>query len=104
MGMANEVEKMSVEELEVVERLRPQWIEVVQGIGGDLDNADETFGEIVRRYRTGDGRSYHNLFHIDRMLGFISKFDHLSKNKYTWKAGIFGHDLVYVPGSQTNDQ
>lgn len=102
--MAHEVEKMSAQEPEVVERLRPQWIEVVQGIGGNLEHADEAFAEIVQRYRTGDGRSYHNLFHIDRMLGFINKFDHLSKNKHTLKASVFGHDIVCVPGSQTNEQ
>lgn len=104
MGMTNEVEKMTVEEIQVVERLRPQWIGVVEGIGGNLEHADEAFAEIVRRYRTGDGRSYHNLFHIDRMLGFINKYNHLSKNKHTLKAAIFGHDIVYVPGSQTNEQ
>lgn len=104
MDMAHEVEKMTVEEIQVVERLRPKWIETVQGIGGNLEHADEEFAEIVQRYRTGDGRSYHNLFHIDRVLGFINKFDHLSKNKHTLKAAIFGHDIVYVPGSLTNEQ
>ena len=102
--MTGEVEKMTTEEVQVIERLRPQWTRIVQELGGDLEHADETFTEIIQRYRTGDGRAYHNLFHIDRMLGFINQFDHLAKNKHMLKAAIFGHDIVYVPASPINEQ
>lgn len=104
VGMEHEVGKMTAEEVQIIERLRPQWKDVAQGLTGNLEYSDETFTEIIQRYRTGDGRSYHNLFHIDRMLGFVNQFGHLAKNKHILKVAIFGHDIVYIPGSQTNEQ
>mgnify|MGYP001571053728 CR=1 FL=1 len=102
--MADEVEKITTEETQVIERLRPQWTQIVRGLGGNLEYANEAFTEIVTKYRMGDGRAHHNLFHIDRMLSFVNQFDHLAQNKHSLKAAIFGHDIVYVPGSGTNEQ
>ncbi len=104
--MAREQGTMTPKEVQVVERLRPQWKDITDRlVSWDHDTeAEAMFEEIVQRYRTGDGRSYHNLFHIDRMLTFVDKFKYPSTNIAALKAAIFGHDIVYVPGSQTNEE
>lgn len=104
--MTGEQVGMTPKEVQAVEQLWPHWQYIAAGLVNPSHDteADVVFGEIIQRYRTGDGRSYHNIVHISRMLAFVDKFRHLSKNDLLLKAAIFGHDIVYVPGSQTNEE
>lgn len=91
------------EEKEAVERLAVIWRDTVWGLDGEVESADLVFENIVNQYRTGEGRAYHNILHIDRMLSFLVQFIHLSSNPAALVAAVFGHDIVYEPGSKINE-
>lgn len=92
------------EEAEVVDRLSVEWKQTVEELGGILIKSEAAFGKIIEAYRTGAGRAYHNIFHVDRMLSVIKRFIHLCDNPALVKAAVFGHDIVYNPGSDTNER
>lgn len=101
--MGAETSPISHEEQEAIDRLRPVWFETVTGLGGNIEQAEGAFQKVITMYRTGDGRAYHNLLHVDRMITVVRKLIHLAKSPHTLQAAIFGHDIVYVPGSKTNE-
>lgn len=92
------------EEQEVVGRLSADWRQTIEELGGNIDKSQEVFERIVKEYSTGDGRAYHNIFHIDRMLSVVKRFGHLCDNLSLVKAAVFGHDIVYNPGSDQNER
>lgn len=102
--MSIESKRFNPEEVEVARRLNIEWKKTIGDLGGNVEKSGVVFKRIVEAYRSGDGRAYHNLFHIDRMLGVVNKFPHLAEDLPVLKAAIFGHDIVYVPGSQTNER
>ena len=101
--MNPESRSYSPEEREAIERLRPVWFETVVGLGGNAEFLEETFGDLVQKYRAGSARAYHNILHIDRMVTIVRKFTHLAKRPHELQAAIFGHDSVYNAGSPTNE-
>lgn len=58
---------------------------------------------MVREYKKGDGRSYHNLSHIGKVDEMLNRYRHLAQNWTALKFAGDGHDVVYVPGSETNE-
>lgn len=99
----SEVIGMSPKEIVVAERLKGQWVELVSSVGGNTGLIDSEFSALVGLYRSGDGRSYHNLLHIGNVDQMLNRYRHLAQNFVALKFAGDGHDVVYVPGSQTNE-
>lgn len=83
--------------------MRPEWQKTIKGLGGNTFLSPGVYSVVVENYKKGDGRAYHNILHIDRMISVINQFVEISHNPSTLKAAVFGHDLIYNPGSATNE-
>ena len=57
----------------------------------------------IRVYCLGDGRSYHNLFHVAKVDEMLNRYRRLARNFTALKFAGDGHDVVYIPGSDTNE-
>lgn len=88
----------------IAARLRGQWSTLVQSVGGNLPLINEEFAKMVREYQSGEGRSYHNLLHIGEVDKMLNKYRHRSRNFVALKFAGDGHDVIYVPGSETNEK
>lgn len=99
----SEVVKRPPQEAEIAARLRGQWDLLVQGEGGRTSLIGYEFDRMVGEYQKGDGRSYHNLSHIGKVDGMLNRYRHLAQNWTALKFAGDGHDVVYVPGSETNE-
>src|SRR3989344_5088571 len=95
--------QISEQEIEAIDRLRPIWFETVAGLGGNIENAEVEFKNIVKMYRQGDARAYHNILHVDRIVSLIRKISHLARRPHALTAAAIGHDIDYIAGSPTNE-
>lgn len=100
----SEVIKRPPQEAVIVERLKAQWGTLVQSVGGDLSLLDSEFAKMVREYRSEKGRSYHNISHIGKVDEVLNRYSRLSRNFVALKFAGDGHDVIYVPDSQTNEE
>lgn len=100
----SEVVKGPPQEAVIAERLRNQWSTLVQLAGGKLPLVDYEFEMMARQYKLGEGRFYHNLSHIGKVDEMLNKYRHLVRNFVALKFAGDGHDVVYVPGSETNEE
>lgn len=100
----SEVVKRPPQEEIIAERLNAQWVSLVQSVGGNLPLVDSEFAKMVREYQSGEGRSYHSLSHIGKTDEMLNRYSHLSRNFVALKFAGDGHDVIYVPGSQTNEE
>lgn len=98
-----EILQFSPREEEIKSRLRGQWDLLVQGAGGRTSLINYEFDRMAREYKKGDGRSYHNLEHIAKVDGILNRYRHLARNFVALKFAGDGHDVIYVPGSETNE-
>jgi len=101
--MSEEV-KGSPQETVVAERLRTQWNTLVPSVGGKPSLVSEEFAKFVNQYQSGERRSYHNLVHIGKVDEMLSKYSYLARNFVALKFAGDGHDVIYVPGSETNEE
>ena len=99
----SEVVKGSPQEVVIAERLKDQWRGLVQLIGGNVSLVDSEFAKMVREYKSGNGRSFHNLSHIGKVDEVLNRYSHLARNFVALKFAGDGHDVIYVPGSETNE-
>lgn len=90
-------------EIQIAARLRGQWDLLVQGVGGRSSLINYEFDRMVNEYKKGDGRSYHNLSHIGKVDEMLNRYRHLARNWTALKFAGDGHDVIYVPGSETNE-
>ena len=97
------VNKLPQESL-IAERLKAQWDTFVQSVGGKLPLVDNEFAKMVREYQSEKGRSYHNLFHIGKVDEMLNRYSYLARNFVALKFAGDGDDVIYVPGSQTNEE
>ena len=100
----SEVVKITPQETIIAERLRSQWRVLVQSVGGNPHLVDTEFAKMIREYQSGDGRSYHGLSHIGKTDEMLNRYSHLSRNFVALKFAGDGHDVIYVPGSETNEK
>lgn len=100
--MSEEI-KISPQEAIISERMRAQWKTLVQSVGGRLTFVDDEFAKMVREYHSGEGRSYHNLLHIGKIDEILNKYSYLARNFVALKFAGDGHDVICVPGSETNE-
>ncbi len=100
----SELVKRPPQEAIIAQRLKTQWGTLVQLAGGKLPLVDYEFEMMAWQYRLGEGRSYHNLLHIGKVDEVLNKYKHLSQNFVALKLAGDGHDVIYVPGSQTNEE
>ncbi|MDO8621255.1 MAG: hypothetical protein Q7R31_03155 [Candidatus Levybacteria bacterium] len=91
------------QELLIAERLKAQWSTLVKSAGGKLSLLDSEFSKMVREYQSG-GRVYHNLFHIGKVDEVLNRYRHLARNFVALKFAGDGHDVIYIPGSKTNEE
>ena len=61
--------------------------------------ATTVFAELVRHYGE-EHRTYHNLTHIDRMLGWL---DSVGENLDAIELAIWFHDVIYDPQGKDNE-
>lgn len=91
-------------EYQVVDRLKEQWREFVAAKNGNVDQVKPLLLELSRRYISRGRRHYHNIFHIADGNQFLELYRHLAKNFTALKPAWDGHDVVYIPGSEMNEQ
>lgn len=100
----SELVKRPPQEEIIAQRLKIQWDTLVPSVGGKLSLVDSEFAKMAQEYQSGEGRSYHNLLHIGKVDKILNKYRHLSRNFIALKLAGDGHDVIYVPGSQTNEE
>ncbi len=98
-----EVVRFTPKEEQIKARLRGQWDLMVQGVGGRMSLINYEFDRMASEYKKGDGRSYHNLEHIAKVDAILNRYRHLARNFTALKFAGDGHDVIYVPGSDTNE-
>lgn len=87
-----------------VDRLRNEWGFIVKHFtGGRISLVDYEANRLAREYQRGDGRSYHNLSHIRKVNEVLDEYRGLTRNYVALKFAADGHDVIYVPGSETNE-
>lgn len=99
----SEEAKKPQEEAIIAERLKNRWHKLVQSVGGKTSLIGNEFVMMVHEYQSEEGRSYHNLSHIGKVDEILNKYGHLSRNFVALKFAGDGHDVIYVPGSETNE-
>lgn len=82
--------------------LRAQWFELTAVLPQSAA-ADQVFNDLAARY-TEDGRTYHNLNHIQTMLQIAHDYQHLAEDWTAVCLAIWYHDAVYVPGAPDNER
>lgn len=100
----SEIVKRPSQEAILAERLSSQWSAMVQSVGGNLPLVYSEFAKMMEKYQSGESRSYHNLAHIGKVDEMLNRYSHLSRNFVALKFAGDGHDVIYVPGSETNEQ
>lgn len=99
----SELVGVSPRDVVVAQRLKSQWAELVSIVGGSAGLIESEFAALVQMYQLGDGRSYHNLLHIGKVDEMLNRYRSLARNFVALKFAGDGHDVVYVPGSETNE-
>lgn len=100
----SEIIKRPLQESIIFARLKTQWSALVQSVGGNLPLVDSEFAKMVQTYQSGESRSYHNLVHIGKVDEMLNKYRHLAQNFVALKFAGDGHDVIYIPGSATNEE
>jgi predicted metal-dependent HD superfamily phosphohydrolase len=100
----SEVFEKTPQETIIAERIKGQWNGLIESVGGNTSLIDSEFSKMVQEYQSGDGRSYHNLEHIGKVDEILNKYRHLAHNFVSLKLAGDGHDVIYVPGSATNEE
>lgn len=90
-------------EIEIADRLRNQWRNLLAPYGSPQNVIDDEFSRLEQEYRKGEGRSYHNIRHIGKVDEMLNRYRHLAKNFTALKLAGDGHDVIYVPASETNE-
>ena len=94
--MANEFERGTSD---LKHATRQRFAMVCRRIGISGERAGEVFEDLVQRYSEAH-RSYHNLFHIDRMLGWLDKS---GEGSDAIELAIWFHDAIYDPFGKRNE-
>jgi len=76
-----------------------RFSEICRRVGISDMSAGEIFADLEKRYHE-DHRKYHNLSHIDRMLGWL---DAASETNDSVELAIWFHDAVYDPLGSDNE-
>ncbi len=84
-------------------KLQDQWSSLVKHAGGRPALVNYEFYRMALEYQKGNGRFHHNLFHIGKVDETLNAYRHLSRNWTALKFAGDGHDVIYVPGSETNE-
>lgn len=77
-----------------------RFLEICRRIGVPDDIANSVFSELVHYYAE-DHRKYHNLSHIDRMLGWL---DATGQCMIPVELAIWFHDAIYNPLGKDNEK
>lgn len=89
-------------EKEIIKYLKQQWRVLLPATVSNITHIDQAVDQLVRQYQLGD-RPYHNLWHIYKVDQVIERFRLLAHNYPALKLAAHGHDVIYNPGSTTNE-
>lgn len=78
---------------------RRRFMNTCQCVGIDEQRMSAMWDGLVLRY-TEDHRWYHNMHHLDKMLGWL---DVAGVSDVSMELGIWFHDIVYQPLSKDNE-
>jgi predicted metal-dependent HD superfamily phosphohydrolase len=76
------------------ERLARQWNELMAFYGVASAKAEAMFADLVAHYE-GNGRYYHNLFHIQNVLETIELFRSCANDIRAIQLAAWFHDVIY---------
>lgn len=86
-----------------LERLRENWHELLRPFDVDEAAAAALFNDIIAHYE-GDGRFYHNLEHIQNVLGFTLDMRDQAKDLTAIQLAAWFHDVIYHPQATDNEE
>ncbi|WP_165073908.1 HD domain-containing protein [Paludisphaera rhizosphaerae] len=84
------------------DRSRRAWILLARRLGLDDDRTALIADYLVDQY-TAEGRYYHGLDHVARMLDEVEAHGSLFQNRDAVELAVFFHDAVYEPSRRDNE-
>jgi predicted metal-dependent HD superfamily phosphohydrolase len=84
------------------DRLGHQWHALMAFYGINPVEAEELFIDLVTRYE-GNGRYYHNLFHIQNVLEIIESFRDCAQDIHAIQLAAWFHDVIYDAQRSDNE-
>jgi predicted metal-dependent HD superfamily phosphohydrolase len=75
-------------------QLRARWEAVLRPFITDKKLIEALFADLVKRY-TEDGRTYHNLRHIQNVLNIVDDLKELVQDETAVQLAAWFHDVVY---------
>ena len=86
----------------LIERLKFSWCDLLAKLSADSQSGDCLFSMLINAY--GDrNRSYHNLKHIDELLGLLERVKDSSDNFNALGLAAWFHDYIYNPQAADNE-
>ena len=86
----------------LIERLRFSWCDLLTKLSADSQSSDRLFSILINAY-SDRNRSYHNLKHIDELLGLLERLKDTSHNFYALGLATWFHDYIYNPQAADNE-
>jgi predicted metal-dependent HD superfamily phosphohydrolase len=87
--------------MEEVNDVQQVWMQLCNTYNSDLNRAETTYSGIVKSYSQPQ-RAYHTLDHVNELITFINTSGDV-KVKSMLLFTAFFHDVVYDPGSSSNE-
>lgn len=85
------------------QELYQYWQEVKRYFQLSKEESNRLFQKITNAYQQS-GRCYHNIEHIAALVTYIDDQDVSKEERITLLLAAFYHDLVYLPGSKSNEE
>lgn len=86
-----------------LERLRRRWLGLWQGLESGNGPVNQVFVDLAACYDE-DGRYYHNLDHVDRVLSLADQLSHYARDFTVVQLVLWFHDVVYNPRAADNEE
>jgi len=80
---------------------KQRWFELMNRLG--IDNNQNTYDSIISKY-SEKHRHYHNIHHINAVLGHLDKTMHLAEDADSIELALWFHDAIYKIFSATNEK
>ncbi|MCB0330747.1 MAG: hypothetical protein KDD70_13830 [Bdellovibrionales bacterium] len=87
----------------VTQELETYWTAAATALGLDPETVRPVFDELVELYSQA-GRAYHNLTHLQAMLGFVDEHAPEVQNIPQVVMAVFFHDAIYDSKAKDNEE
>lgn len=86
-----------------MERLQRRWLALWQDMQADESLLNHLFLDLAARYNA-NGRYYHNLEHVDRVLTIADQLSHYARDFTAVRLALWFHDVVYDARAADNEE